>query len=92
MNIRGAYQLSIEQQGHTRDSAQELVVDRLADLQADIAAFSSPWQKLARMLRIGSGAAVRGIYLWGDVGRGKTCPGHHLGRRLGALGDAGACH
>lgn len=72
MNIRGAYQLSIEQQGHTRDSAQELVVDRLADLQADIAAFSKPWQKLGRMLGIGTGAAVCGIYLWGDVGRGKT--------------------
>ena len=72
MNIRSAYHLTIEQQGHTRDSAQELVVDRLADLQADIAAFSRPWQKLGRLLGIGTGAAVRGIYLWGDVGRGKT--------------------
>ena len=72
MNIRNAYQLSIEQQGHTRDSAQEIVVDRLADLQGHIAAFSRPWQKLGRKLRIGTGVAVPGIYLWGDVGRGKT--------------------
>jgi cell division protein ZapE len=72
VNIRSAYQDSLKIRDHVEDLAQEAVVDRLADLQANIAAFSSPSRRLTRMLRIGAGSDMPGVYLWGDVGRGKT--------------------
>ncbi len=75
MTIRSAYQASLEQQGHFRDSAQELVVSHLADLQARLAHVMSPLQRLRQVLRFITGnnhPGVHGLYLWGDVGRGKT--------------------
>ena len=73
MNIRIAYEESLEQQGHLRDSAQESVVTKLADLQSRLVHDIGPLRRLLRMLRLaGNEDAVPGLYLWGDVGRGKT--------------------
>jgi cell division protein ZapE len=73
VNIRSAYRLSLEQQGHIRDPAQELVVDCLADLQMDLMHVMGRLQRLRRALRLpGNAECVPGLYLWGDVGRGKT--------------------
>jgi len=73
VNIRSAYRLSLEQQGHASDAAQEFVVNQLADLQASLLQVKSPLQKLWRTLRLaGKNDCIPGLYLWGDVGRGKT--------------------
>ena len=74
-NMHSAYQASLEQQGHVRDSAQELVVNYLAELQARLGHVTSPLQRLGRVLRLVSNKdnpGAPGLYLWGDVGRGKT--------------------
>lgn len=48
-------------------------MDCLADLQADLTHVMSPLQRLGRALRlIENKDYTRGLYLWGDVGRGKT--------------------
>ena len=73
MNIRSAYQASFEEHGHVRDVAQEAVVNHLADLQAGLVRVTRPLRKLRRALRLTSDKDyVPGLYLWGDVGRGKT--------------------
>jgi len=59
--------------GLVADDAQNLVVDRLLDLQQRIAAHNALAARLKRRLPGNSEyAGPRGIYLWGDVGRGKT--------------------
>lgn len=75
MTIRSAYQESLGHEGHVRDPAQELVVDRLAELQADLVTDMNPLRRVRRTLRIPAREdcpGVPGLYLWGDVGRGKT--------------------
>lgn len=75
MNIRSAYKASLESEGHDSDPAQEVVVERLANLQARLLNADGPLQKIASLLAIGGRKdypGVPGIYLWGDVGRGKT--------------------
>ena len=73
MDIRSAYQASVEEHGHTRDVGQEAIVNHLAELQASLARVAGPFQKLRRTLRLTREEdCVTGLYLWGDVGRGKT--------------------
>ncbi len=75
MTIRSAYQESLRQEGHVRDPAQELVVDRLVRLQADLVKDMNPLRRLRRALRLPARkdySGIPGLYLWGDVGRGKT--------------------
>lgn len=75
MTIRSAYQESLGHAGHNRDSAQELVVDCLADLQASLIQDMKPLRRFRRALGFPVKKEYRGIpgiYLWGDVGRGKT--------------------
>ena len=73
MNIREAYALSLQREGHDEDAAQLDVVARLEDLQQRIVA-QPPRKGGLRTMFFGHKprAPVRGLYLWGGVGRGKT--------------------
>ena len=73
MTLRAAYENSLNAEGHTRDPAQELVVDKLADLQAELLRHATAPRGLGRLLyRVPKNSGVKGVYLWGGVGRGKT--------------------
>ena len=74
MGIREAYRESLLREGHSRDAAQEAVVDELAELQQRLRAEPARRGGVLGLLRARDSGwpAVRGIYLWGGVGRGKT--------------------
>jgi cell division protein ZapE len=75
VNIRNAYQKSLKQQDHTVDPAQQFVVDQLGMLQMQIVHASGTLQWIRNILSFGRKKeypGVPGMYLWGDVGRGKT--------------------
>ena len=57
-----------------RDGAQRAVVDRLSELADTLASYrpARGSTALGRLLRRVRGGAPRGLYLYGDVGRGKT--------------------
>ena len=70
------YASSLAAQGFAEDPAQRLAVAHLDRLRADLVR-AEKVSLVARLMRRfsgapGHGAAVRGIYLWGSVGRGKT--------------------
>lgn len=73
MSIKNAYRSALAAQGLIADEDQRRVVDRLDRLQQDICARGAKVSKLRQWL-LGSKAhlPLRGIYLWGGVGRGKT--------------------
>ena len=75
MNIREAYEQSLRREGHVEDPAQLKIVVQLENLQMRLAE-SSPrragWRALFMRRRSVIGPYVRGLYLWGGVGRGKT--------------------
>lgn len=74
MNIRDAYEDSLTREGHVRDPGQVEVIELLADLQRRIVAGDSRRRGFWRFWPHHSQAnkRVRGLYLWGGVGRGKT--------------------
>jgi cell division protein ZapE len=73
-DVLGAlYAREIAKRGFTADAAQLDAIRRLERLRAELAeAAAAPLGK--RLLRglTSNGAAPRGVYLWGGVGRGKT--------------------
>ena len=72
LDIREAWEQSLTREGHVRDPAQEALVGRLQTLQQELESRpprAGGW--LARLLP-GGQRAVRGLYIWGGVGRGKT--------------------
>lgn len=75
LDIREAYEVSLAREGHVRDPAQAAVVRKLAALQRRIESRKSHdrgWLRwLPARFRTGS-PAVKGLYLHGGVGRGKT--------------------
>ena len=71
LNIREAYQHSLEREGHVEDPAQLELVARFEDLQSRIAA-QRPRALRALLFRSAPREHVRGLYIWGGVGRGKT--------------------
>jgi len=73
LNIREAYEENLRREGHIEDPAQLDVVARLEELQARIAAQWPRRRGLLTMLFPGEPRRnVRGLYIWGGVGRGKT--------------------
>ncbi len=75
MNLREAYEDNFRRHDLVRDPAQEKTLALLEELQRRIHDHEQPrrgW--LQRLRRIGDEPkqAVRGLYIWGGVGRGKT--------------------
>jgi len=61
--------------GHSLDDAQRQIVAKLEDLRRRLLARESRRSRIARSLRLLAGTrrgVLRGLYLWGGVGRGKT--------------------
>ena len=74
MNIREAYEDKLRRDQHVEDPAQLKLITRLEDLRARLqarAAGSVNWRRWLARLR-GDRDHVRGLYIWGGVGRGKT--------------------
>jgi len=68
--LRMAYEST---DGLVQDPAQHRVVDQLADLQRALSKDSRDRRGLLRRLGFGPArSGIRGLYLWGDVGGGKT--------------------
>lgn len=73
MAIKQAYETSIQRAGLVRDPAQLRVLEAMHELEQQIVAANGPLRRLSRSLRLPvAGPGVRGLYLWGGVGRGKT--------------------
>ncbi len=70
--MREAYDESLTREGHERDPAQETLVELLESLQRKLAAErpKSLFGFLQRRAQNPEG--VKGLYIWGGVGRGKT--------------------
>ncbi len=69
--------LALGVHGHRPDAAQQKAIARLEDLRRRLlkAARPTPWYRagpLALLARRQPITALRGLYLWGGVGRGKT--------------------
>lgn len=73
MGIRQAYEDSLQREGHAEDPAQLDVIARFEDLQERLAAQPPRRGGLRTMFfRSEPRETVRGLYIWGGVGRGKT--------------------
>ncbi len=72
MNIREAWEQSLNREGHVRDAAQELIVGHLMTLQQDLQATDKASRGLLSRLLGNAPKPVPGLYIWGGVGRGKT--------------------
>ena len=73
--LQHAYHESLRRHGYQPDAAQEHAVARLEDLRQRLAtahAASGGWLGRLRRVARRETPAVRGLYLWGGVGRGKT--------------------
>ena len=72
MSIREAYEQSLHREGHERDAAQEIIVARLTDIQEQLCRQQQRHWLSRIFRRAGDTSSVRGLYIWGGVGRGKT--------------------
>jgi cell division protein ZapE len=73
MSIRQAYMERLQRDGHVEDAAQLDMIIRFEDLRARLVAQPSRRGWLRTMFsRRRPREAVRGLYIWGGVGRGKT--------------------
>jgi cell division protein ZapE len=75
--LRKRYEAELATQGFSADPAQQQALEKLDLLRARLIRAerdqADTVQKLLRSLRVSKpAAAVRGVYLWGSVGRGKT--------------------
>jgi len=75
LEIRQAYEDSLAREGHVRDPAQLDVIERLEDLQRRIQNHKPDHRGLLSFLSAAPrehSNGVKGLYIWGGVGRGKT--------------------
>jgi len=75
LKLREAYEKSLLRDGHERDDAQLAIVDELQRLQSELQAAQATRRGLLHRLllhRSAASAPVKGLYIWGGVGRGKT--------------------
>lgn len=73
MKLREAYAESLQREGHVEDAAQLELIARFEDLQQRLAAQRPRKGGLRTMFfRSEPRELVRGLYIWGGVGRGKT--------------------
>ncbi len=75
MEIRKAYEDSLNREGHVRDPAQLDVIERVVDLQRRLQEHTPPRRGLLGLLsnnRRSDAGFVKGLYVCGGVGRGKT--------------------
>lgn len=73
MDIIDAYQQAISSHGFDPDPAQLKVIDRLRGIQLELEKASTKHGFTALLDLLGfRRKTIRGLYLWGDVGRGKT--------------------
>jgi cell division protein ZapE len=72
LGIRKAWESSLKREGHVRDAAQEEVVALLEDVAQQLMAADKRSKSLFSRFRQQQHETVRGLYIWGGVGRGKT--------------------
>jgi len=73
LKLREAYAESLHREGHVEDPAQVELIAHLEDLQQRLAAQRPRKGGLRTMFfRSEPRESVRGLYIWGGVGRGKT--------------------
>lgn len=74
MKLREAFEQQLVACGYVRDPAQERVVDALDNLQHKLVRNLRPPTSLLDRLRPGKRVSppIKGLYIWGGVGRGKT--------------------
>ena len=73
MTIRKHYEAALMTQNLVTDEAQAVVVGKLDELQQRICRRQTLGYRLRKLVPgLTQSAPVRGIYLWGGVGRGKT--------------------
>jgi len=77
MDLSQRYQQALDQHGFTADAAQLRAVASLQRVGHELARRTPPRGRLARLRRrlpgrLAGPGPVRGAYLWGGVGRGKT--------------------
>lgn len=69
-----AYRVQLDKPGFSADAAQRIAIGALDEIYHEVTRQENGWwSALQARLRGRSGSdPVRGLYLWGDVGRGKT--------------------
>ncbi len=77
MELGRRYLKTMQDQGHSPDRAQLSALGSLARVQTELGNRRPPGKGFARLRRnilgrFAAGTPVRGVYLWGGVGRGKT--------------------
>ncbi len=73
MKIREAYEISLSREGHVEDAAQLEIISRFEDLAERLDQADARRSRLGSLFRRNDARPiVRGLYIWGGVGRGKT--------------------
>jgi len=72
LGIRQAWEDSLLREGHVRDPAQQSLVGRLETLQHDLEQANAKPRRFFKRIFGAPAKAVRGLYIFGGVGRGKT--------------------
>ncbi|MEM0906438.1 MAG: cell division protein ZapE [Pseudomonadota bacterium] len=71
-DVLNAYEAMVASEGFSRDSAQVGIACALDDVLDDLRAHQERGRRRFFRRKLGRAASVRGLYIWGAVGRGKT--------------------